>query len=187
MTAVFYEHFTTAHHQALITWHQSLYQFKGERATLRRCTTPDEVLLTKGFSHVLHSLGGFKSLTETQLLALACTVGVLAHIKEHDDNRLSFAEQMATAKAGSDKPLISELRLSQLQKSYNWQEFYRGMIRTTKILGKNLNIISIADAIFHWGKEFNGDYATQPMKRLQVRWANDYYRVLLNDSKDKDE
>lgn len=176
-----YRHFVTDHHQALIDWHESLYSNKGDRAALRRCTKPDDVLLTKGFRSVLQRLAGFKTLKEEQLLALACTAGVLAHIKEHDKNGLSFAKQMAKTKDGGDKPLISELRLSQLQKSYNWDEFYRSMIRTTKILGKELNIVAIADAIFHWGKEFNDIYEIQPMNRLQVKWANDYYQVLLND------
>ena len=185
MTEQKYYHLPLNYH-ALVDWHKSLYSNKGDRAELRRCATPDDVLLTKGFRTILQSSGRVNDFNEFELIALACAAGVLSHVKEHDENASSFARQMAKNKEGSDKPIVSELRLSRLQKSYSWEEFYRRLIRVIKMLDNKLNVLAIADAIFHWGKEFDGNYAPQPMNRLQVKWANEYYQVLLNDkSKEK--
>jgi CRISPR system Cascade subunit CasB len=162
-----------------------LYEHKGERARLRRCTTPTEVFMTEGFSRLARPfVESYGVKTDTQfeqehrLLALACAAGVIAHVKNDlpaDDK--SFAKQMAMKKPHSDQPLVSQLRFNQLQKSYSWDEFYRRLIRTVKLLGDTVNIISLADAIFHWGNEFNGNFERQPMNRLQVRWAADYYHL----------
>jgi CRISPR system Cascade subunit CasB len=85
---------------------------------------------------------------------------------------------MAQPKTEGGQPKVSLLRFSQLQKSYSWDEFYRRLIRMVKLLDGNINIVSLTDDIFHWAREFNGDFEQSPMNRLQVRWAGDYYHII---------
>jgi len=177
-----YWHFNADYHNNLKQWHESLYSHKGDRAALKRCTKPDDVILSAGFRSIYQKLFGFKQATDNQLIALACVAGVLAHVKEHDEKAPTFASQMAMAKPGTDKPRVSEMRLNQLLRSYSWDEFYRGLIRMVRMLDDKLDVISLAEAVFHWGKEFNGEFAKQPTKRLQVKWATEYYKVLFKDN-----
>ncbi len=165
-------------HQLLRDWFKSLYDNKGERAGLRRCTSPDEVFMTAGFQRLAKNFTKLYERHDDYFGVLACAAGVIAHIKEDiPDPQKTFAKQMAMNKQDSDKPVVSQLRFNQLQKSYSWDEFYRRLIRTVKLIGGEVNIISLTDAIFHWGKEFNGEFEQKPMNRLQVRWAADYYHI----------
>jgi CRISPR system Cascade subunit CasB len=170
-------------HLLLRQWHKSLYDNKGDRAGLRRCISPNDVFMTAGFRRLYQQHFKWIKPDSERFIALACAAGVLAHVQEDlPDNSKTFAKQMAIPKPQSDQPQVSELRFSQLQKSYSWDEFYRRLIRTVKLIGGTVNIVSLTDAIFHWGKEFNGEFERQSMNRLQVRWAADYYQI-LNDKK----
>jgi CRISPR system Cascade subunit CasB len=183
-----YRHFPDEHtkmgpdntHHLLREWFKSLYDNKGERAGLRRCTSPDQVFMTPGFQRLARHFGElYKDKGKDQLYGvLACAAGVIAHVKNDiaaPDK--TFAKQMAMNKPDSDKPVVSQLRFNQLQKSYSWDEFYRRLIRSVKLIGGDVNIVSLTDAIFHWGKEFDGQFEQKPMNRLQVRWAADYYHI----------
>lgn len=173
-----------AGHQSLRDWFKWLYHNKGERAALRRCTCPDEVFMTAGFRNLQNQFYDSINPGSDRYLALACAAGVISHVKEDIvDEQKTFAKQMARNKKDSDQPMVSELRLSQLQKSYSWEEFYRRLIRTVKLVGGEVNVVSLADDIFHWGKEFNGQFERKPMNRLQVRWAADYYHILNQKKK----
>ena len=155
-------------HESLTNWFDSLYHNKGERAELRRCTSPEQVLLTAGFRRLYDKYYQWFNPDTERFLALACAAGVIAHVQENvEDEQKSFAKQMAIFKPDTEQPKVSPMRFDQLQKSYSWDEFYRRLIRIVRLLDKQVNIISMTDAIFHWCKEFNGIYERKPLNRCK--------------------
>lgn len=157
----------------LLSWWSSLKKNPGWRAELRRAETPADVLLCQGFRYLYYELAGYWT-SEKNILGLAAAAGVLAHID--NDNGKSFAESCAT---GNDKPAVSELRFSQIQKSRSLDEVYIRMIRAIHLLGKAVGPVSVTDNILHWTKEMeNGDVDSDPHKRILVRWGLDYFQNL---------
>ncbi len=174
-------------HDKLRQWHNSLYQNKGERAALRRATCLDDIYLTNGFRRLCQQYVHFAQPKNRNFIALACVAGVLAHVKEDLANGVSFARQLGESEPGSDKPKMSMLRFNQLQQAQDWDEFYRRMIRAVRLLDQKLNIVSLADAIFHWGKELAGEFDQIPMNRLKVRWAMEYYQPTFTSDTKQDQ
>jgi len=70
---------------------------------------------------------------------------------------------------------MSELRFQQLQKSTSIDDFYRRIIRAIQLLNGQVNILSLANDIIHWHKEFEHQSSASPANRLAVRWATDYF------------
>lgn len=160
-------------HTKLLSWWASLKKNPGWRAELRRAETPADVLLCQGFRYLCYELAG-RWTSEHNLLGLAAVAGVVAHIE--NDNGKSFAESCAT---GTDKPPVSELRFSQIQKSRSLDEIYIRMIRAVHMLNKTVNPVSVADNILHWIKEtVNGEIDSDPRSRLLVRWGLEYFQHL---------
>lgn len=165
-------------HQKLRVWWTSLKNNSGWRAELRRAESPGDVLLSQGFRYLCFELAGWW-MQEPRLLGLAAVAGILSYVENNDEFK-SFAAQCATpGEINKDKPLMSELRFSQLQKSRTLDELYIRMIRGVRLLGKKANIISIADNIFHWTSEMmDGEVNSDPRKRILVRWGLDYFQAI---------
>ncbi len=161
----------------LLRWWNWLDRNRGDRARLRRVESPDDVLLTEAFSHFLQYMTEEWSEPE-QLPSSALVAAIVAQVKEHNDRSL-FAEQLAAAKDGNDKPLMSELRFSQLQKSNDPTEFFRRLLRAVRMLNCKVNILSLANDVLHWMHEHQKGVNRNPQDRLAFCWANDYYRTLL--------
>jgi CRISPR system Cascade subunit CasB len=166
----------TSDHENLLSWWASLKNHPGWRAELRRAETPGDVLLCQGFRYLCGAMAGYWT-NESNLLGLAAVAGVVAHINA--DNGKSFAETCATPEQGKEKPAMSELRFSQLQKSRTLDELYRRMIRSVHLLQKTVSPVSVADSILHWVNEMiNGEIDNDPRKRILVRWGLDYFQHL---------
>ena len=160
-------------HSKLLSWWSSLKKNPGWRAELRRAETPVDVLLCEGFKYLYSGMNGYWT-NEKNLLGLATVAGVIAHIET--DNGKSFAE---TCASGDEKPVVSELRFSQIQKSRTIDEIYIRMIRAIHMLNKTVSPISVADNILHWIKEMvNGEIDSDPHSRILVRWGLDYFQHL---------
>lgn len=172
--------------KALLAWHRWLSGDdgdrggnRGDRACLRRAETPEDILLTDAFFHFLRQMpDGFpQKVSDDQRLPVAATIaGLLAHV-EVNDASAHFATQLGSAK-DKTKPPMSELRFQQLQKSPTVEDFYRRMLRAIRLLGKTANVVSLANDIIHWLKEFNQPIGRYPKDRLAVRWATDYFTAL---------
>ena len=76
---------------------------------------------------------------------------------------------------------MSELRFQQLQKSPTTNDFYRRIINAS-LLDGNVNIVSLANDIIHWHREFEHQLDRQPAKQLAVRWTTDYFTALPKNS-----
>jgi CRISPR system Cascade subunit CasB len=108
----------------------------------------------------------------------AMIAAVVARVKTSDDRKKSFATSLASAKEGGSKAAMSELRFQQLQKSRTPEEFFLRLCRAIDLLGRKVNIISMADDALHWLSENRFGPDSKPDKRLAVRWASDYYAAL---------
>jgi len=150
----------------LLDWWQGLDQARGDRAELRRATTPAAVAFSPVFHRLLHSL---QRIGRPSAASLAVVAGVLSHIKEQDGSG-AFAAQMASPKAGSDKARVSGLRFRRLLKIADREELYQPLIRTARLLDGRVNLISLADGIYFWGEN------------VRKQWAYNYYETAPSES-----
>ena len=170
---VWYRYLKEEEREKLLVWWYSLEDNRGDRARLRRAESPDDVLLTAPFFNFLQSMPD-RWAEQSNLPVSAMIAAALGHVKENRKEK-AFAAQLASHKDGSDKPRMSELRFQQLQKSRTPDEFFRRLVRAIKLAECKVNVLSLADSIWHWMNEYRYGVDREPMKRLAVRWANDYY------------
>ncbi len=173
--------------QELTRWYESLNdrqnsQARMDRAKLRRCQSPYEIILQSPFYWFKQKFDSFipNYLKENErLLALACIAGLLSHVKE--DTKLDSKKFAAQLYGDKDKPLVSELRFNQLQKVRDWEEFYRQLRRCIALLA-SVNIVSLANDIVHWSYDLRKESYRKinPTDRLNIYWAMEYYQNLSN-------
>lgn len=173
--------------KALQRWHRWLNDNRGDRARLRRAERPEDVLLTNAFFNFLQRMPeAWRKVTP--LFTSAAVAGLVSHAeyqpkdKDRTKNTASFAEQMATPARG-EKPPVSEFRFQQLQKSRSTDDFYRRIIRAIRLLNGRVNILSLANDVIHWHREFENQVDRNPANRLAVRWATDYFTALKTKMK----
>lgn len=149
--------------------------YAGRRAELRRAECPADALLSEGFRDLVMRLGGHWS-AERNLLPLAAAAGVVAHVTENDE-AVSFPRQLATpSQEVRDKPRMSELRFTRLQKSRDLDELYTRMVRAVKLVKGRANIVSIVDGVMHWAREIlDNEFDPDVRRRFRVRWGLDYF------------
>ncbi|OEU64032.1 MAG: type I-E CRISPR-associated protein Cse2/CasB [Desulfobacterales bacterium PC51MH44] len=186
-----YRFLTLAETNTLQKWHRWLDNNRGDRARLRRAERPEDVLLTDAFFYFLQQMPeGWQE--KNPILTSATVAGLLSHVKKDRQtlsrgyqpkdknkqrNMASFAEQLATP-VKSKKPAMSELRFQQLQKSRTTDDFYRRILRAIRLLDGKVNILSLANDIIHWHREFDNQIDRKPSNRLAVCWATDYFIAL---------
>lgn len=156
--------------QNLLKWWREMHEDKGERARLRRCETPAEAALCKTVFRLRILLPFWNSQPEIP----ATLAGILSHIEE-DDARVSFARQLARPKESGGKPLLSEHRFKKLMKSRDWDEFYQSLRRVLPLMRKQANVLSLADGIVRWGREYGKTAELKPGKGLNFFWSNEFY------------
>ncbi len=177
---------------ALLWWHKSLDNNRGDRARLRRSERAEDVLLTSAFYQFLQAMPDNWQ-EEKDMFASAVIVGLLSHVKENrliesrgyqpkdkskPKNIATFAELLARPAQGKKTPPVSELRFNDLMKSRTTDEFYRRMIRVIRLLDGRINIASMADDVFLWHQEFKQHIDRDPSNRLAIRWGTAYFTAL---------
>lgn len=162
---------------ALLSWWSWLAENRGDRAILRRASSPDDVLLTSAFAHFLQKMPSKWSDNKLSLplTDAAMVAAIVARIKEPEKNSVTFAHALALPKEIGGKARMSELRFQQLQKSRTPEEFFTRLCRAVDLLGKKANILSLSDDTLHWLNEHRFGSSSKPTERLAVRWASDYY------------
>ncbi len=162
---------------ALRQWWAWLDENRGERAKLRRCETPEDVLLQSGFHQLCKKLPKWE---ESDLIALAAVAGLLSHLAYVPEvSDVDFSRQLGRPKDGGDRAAMSELRFQQLMASEGIDEFYSRLRRAIQLLKRNGNIISIADGVFHWSREQRSIYKPQPSQRFKYAWSKAYFSSIL--------
>jgi CRISPR system Cascade subunit CasB len=170
--------------QALLNWWRDLKEIKlpngktksnrGERAKLRRCEKPEDILLQPYF-YELQLL-----FPKTSTLALAAIAGLTAHI--NTPSEIYFPKQLGQQKEKSDKAIFSELRFQQLLASHDIDELYENCRRAIMQLKRQAHILSLADGVLHWAQEHHdkNQFDERPECRFQFTWAKAYFEAALN-------
>ena len=156
--------------QNLLKWWREMHDDKGERARLRRCETPTEAALCKSVFRLRILLPFWNNQPEI----LATLAGILSHVENHNASA-SFARQLAQPKEGGSKPLLSEHRFQKLMKSRDWNEFYQSLRRVLQLMHKQANVLSLADGIIRWGREYGKTAELPPGKGLNFFWSNEFF------------
>ena len=156
--------------EVLRHWHSALDEQRGMRAQLRRIDRPEDVLLSEAFAAFLaHLPESWRQ--ERHLMASALVASALAWV-QNDEQTSVFAKQL---KGKEERPLMSEMRFKQLLKSRTPEEFYRRLLRAIRLLKGQVNVLSITADILQWYQEFTQGPERNPVNRLAVKWARDYY------------
>jgi CRISPR system Cascade subunit CasB len=143
----------------LLDWWHGLEESRGERAELRRATTPTEVAFSPAFHRLLHD---FRQGLLVSAESLAVVAGVVVHAKAHDDSSV-FAAQMAAPKSAGGSAAVSDLRFRRLLQIADRPALYQPLVRTIRLLGGSVNIVSLADDIYFWSDH------------VRRNWAYNYY------------
>lgn len=149
--------------EILARWWDGLQQDSGGRARLRRCKSPEEVMLEPAFHRLLNQL---KPLLEVQsdsaqdnaYTRLAAVAGLLAHVTANDSKAL--AERIAESRG--NRPTYSSLRFRRLLKN-PFEDLYPPMIRVIQQLDKRASLFDLANSVFFWGDT------------IRKRWALAYF------------
>jgi len=135
--------------QILGKFWQSLEDNKGDRAELRRCKNPEEVILVPAFHRLCNRIRPLmKNEQQGWEMRLAAIAGLLAHIGQLDVRRRTLAEQMAASKG--DSPVVSELRFRRLLQR-DRRDLYAALIRVLGLLDKTANPYDLAKSVYYWG------------------------------------
>ena len=175
----FYHFWRREDQQALTDWWQWLEDNRGERARLRRCDTPGEILPQSAFHRLCRKLPWWE---QHDVMGLAVIAGLLSHVAER--NALPLPAQMGQCREGGDKPTLSELRFQQLISSKDYDELFERMRRAVDLLGRSANILSLADGALHWSKDRRDRYSEQPSHRFHYRWSKAYFNEVFKYQKE---
>ena len=156
-------------------WHEELQAKRGNRASLRRSTTVNDVCLSEGFRSLLmqtHTLWKIEA-QEWRFTALALVAAVAANVKAIDE-RQPFAAQLAA--------VMSEGRFTCLSAVKTPDELLRQLRRAVKLLNGSVNLDSLAEGVFRWCQEsddlLNHHRRQQrPTEFIRIRWALEYYQA----------
>lgn len=154
----------------LLDWWKKLQINKGNRAQLRRCTTPAEAAMHAETHALMKILPRWVSYE-----AVATICGILAHIKQIGTG--TFGQKLAMQENG--KVLFSELRFRQFLSCKEWNEFYTALRRAITMLNGNANPLAVIDVILHWDEEYKGTKYSEPSKSLKFTLSKDYYSQIL--------
>lgn len=161
---------------AIHDWWQWLHNDnqRGERARLRRCDSPDEVLMQSAFYTLCRRLPRIEAFA---LNGLAVTAGLLAWVERDSEN--SLPALLGKSKEGSDKPRFSELRFQQLLASNEPQQLFQILRRAILQADKTADPVQLADSVLHWANQQQKPEWYSGSRQWQYRFARPYYENIL--------
>ena len=179
------------HKATLRKWHEELQEKRGERASLQRSTTVNDVCLSEGFRSLLmqtHTLWKIES-QEWRFTALALVAAVAANVKAIDERQPFAAQLAAVMSAARQKVAITSLaavmskgRFTRLSAVKTPDELLRQLRRAVRLLNGSVNLDSLAEGVFRWCQEsddlLNHHRRQQrPTEFIRIRWALEYYQA----------
>lgn len=145
--------------ELLLKWWKGLDENRGDRAAIRRCHTAFDVALTPAFIRLRSAL---KEIFPVNDESLSVVVGLAAHVRAIDGS-CDFPAQMARPVSPGGNARVSGLRFRRLLKVKNSDELFPAFIRIVRLLGGNVNLVSLAEDAYWWNE------------RTRKRWAAAYY------------
>ncbi len=159
---------------ALCEWFKILQDSPGIRAELRRAKNINAAYFCQGFYMLWSRLRSVDCKIKDENIAAIAVL--LCHVKSDvpgptDSSKKGAALQMATPRTGSS-PVVSPARFRKLLLQHDKENAVRHCIRLVKILGGNVDIVSLAWAFANWNEG------------ARTKWAMAYYSTV--DSKELD-
>lgn len=162
---------------------------KGVRAVLRRCETPEAVLLTEAFRHLWGELGkkAPEPARSRDPYVWACVAMVVAELRDETPG-VTLAAELGKQKRDTEKPRMSGLRFQQLMECGSPQELVQRLRRALALVDKKgVSAVHLAADILQWSRENReGFKPAEPTKTLAFQWANDYFRQVAGYRVDND-
>jgi CRISPR system Cascade subunit CasB len=142
----------------LLEWWKGLENDRASRASLRRCSTVDEVALCPAYQKFYRQIsqrGWPSEVTPAKLEKLAAIAGLVAHIETEDTCRLP--ERMS--ELVGDKPLVSELRFRSLLKIETTDDLFIGLRRALPLIKNKADIKQLALDVYWWNDKTRKQWA----------------------------
>jgi len=152
----------------LFTWWAGLEEHhRGDRPELRRCATPDAVLLTEAYHRARRKLANAGLNVSKNHAELATVIGLLAHVRTHAPLKKgkSLGAQMAGSSA--DGAPVSGLRFRRLLQVDSRDQIYRRLMGVIRLLNQSVDINLLANDAYYWSPETDN--------KVRQNWAMDYY------------
>ncbi|MEM9102448.1 MAG: type I-E CRISPR-associated protein Cse2/CasB [Pseudomonadota bacterium] len=151
------------------------------KAQLRRCATAEEAIFTEGFRALWSSLPKdyVNTKSKKQIQCWGTIAAALVYIKP-EANELSDNLAIAAGRKSDrndDKPQVSELRFARLVNAKNPEELLRRLRQNLKIVKGKVSPVQMAKDIECWFYDTQTSNHKPSSKRLQLRWAMEYYKV----------
>ena len=147
----------------LRSWWKGLDHDRGERALLRRSSSPTEIVFSPAYHRLL---GQFQQRGYIiNRVALAAIAGLAAHVKVDTGPDKSVAKLMAGPGSGGNRAKISGLRFRRLLAMNHRDEVYPYLIRVIRMLDFNVNLLDLANSVYWWNE------------KTRMQWAYDYYET----------
>ncbi len=153
--------------QILRKWWSDLDRSRGDRAMLRRCRTPAEVVMVPAYHRLRLPLKGNWYVNDQQLAIVA---GVVSHL-DSDDSSGTCAEQMARSKEKGGPSKVSGLRFRRLLKTNTPDEEYMALVRTVHLMGRVSNLRDLAGSAYQWNEYTKKNWAISYYERAPATEA----------------
>lgn len=170
--------------EVLMQWFALLQDQRGIRAELRQAQTRTDIMLSEGFRLLTQKFRAWLDQRDTdkewRWVGLALAAGACAHVKQSGGSA-SFAAQLGNRGAGSERPVLSELRFNRLLRAHDHDEFYRLVVRAVRQC-EQVNLPSLVDGILLWCREqdditHDRNLARSPFQQPALRWATEYFQA----------
>jgi CRISPR system Cascade subunit CasB len=138
-------------------------QNKADRAVLKRCDSIEAVTRTAAYQRIYQAMRSQhegEDWKPWQLDRLAMVVGLAAQVKR---GGRTLAFEMNKRAAGSDRPVVSELRFRRLLESPDNDSLFVALRRVLPLVKDQLDLGHFACDLFTWSDS------------IKKRWAYDYY------------
>lgn len=144
---------------------------RGERAELRRCRSPDDVLLTEAYHRIRKKFVEKNIQFSDADARLAPVIGLLACVKTHQPVQPyeSLGVQMAAPRKNSDDARLSGLRFRRLLQIDDRGKLFDAMRRVIRLLDETVDVNQLAKDVFCWSPDSGNS--------VRKSWARDYYNT----------
>jgi len=172
--------------EALRKWHSRLADNRGDRAALKKCKSPVQVVFIPAFHEIYQEIttigraaieekaikwswGKLEKRIRDRLPIIASLTALVKPPEEPNKGGeakrkpVTLPSQMGTARSSGGGPVVSDLRFRRLLKCRTPEELYPALRRIIGLLESQADIMILAQDIFDWNEE------------VRKRWAYEYY------------